>query len=291
MKKWHLIIDVAKCENCNNCFLSCKDEHVDNDWPGYTASQPRHGHRWMNIRRRERGQYPLIDVAYRPTPCMHCDNAPCVAQAEAGAVYKRDDGLVLIDPEKAVGRQNLVKTCPYGAIWWNAEKGLPQKCTFCAHLLDKGWQQTRCTQACPTGALRVVRVPDDEMAALAAAENLEVLHPEYGTRPRVYYKNLYRFHRGFIGGSVATVVEGVIDCAAGARVTLLQDSRKLAATITDIFGDFKFDGLTENSGRFVVEIALPGFEEARVEVDLKTSLRLPDVVLKPLAPAAAEPPR
>ena len=76
MKKYNLIIDVEKCEDCNNCFLSCKDEHVDNEWPGYSASQPLHGQRWMNIMRKERGQYPLIDVVYLPVPCMHCDNAP-----------------------------------------------------------------------------------------------------------------------------------------------------------------------------------------------------------------------
>ena len=283
MKKWHLIIDVAKCENCNNCFLSCKDEHVDNDWPGYTLSQPRHGHRWMNILPKERGQYPMIDVAYRPTPCMHCDKAPCIEKADNGAVYKRADGLVLIDPEKAAGRKAIVQTCPYGAIWWNAEKQVPQKCTFCAHLLDKGWQQTRCTQACPGGALRIVSAPDAEMAAIVATEKLQVLHPEYGTQPRVYYKNLYRFDRCFIGGSVAVASKWVIDCAAGARVTLFQDSQKISATVTDIFGDFKFDGLRENAGRFVVEIELSGFEKARGEVNLKTSVRLADVVLEPLA--------
>ena len=285
MKKWHLIIDVEKCENCNNCFLSCKDEHVDNDWPGYTVSQPRHGHRWMNIRHRERGEYPMIDVAYRPTLCMHCDKAPCVAKAKNGAVYKRADGMVLIDPEKAAGHKTIVQTCPYGAIWWNAEKEVPQKCTFCAHLLDKGWQQTRCTQACPTGALRVVWAPDAEMAAMVAVETLLVLHPEYGTQPRVYYKNLYRFDRCFIGGSVAMVSAGVIECVAGARVALIKDSRKVTETVTDTFGDFKFDGLQENAGRFVVEISLAGFETARVEVDLKTSVRLQDVMLKPLAPS------
>ena len=26
MKPWYMIVDVAKCENCNNCFLACKDE-------------------------------------------------------------------------------------------------------------------------------------------------------------------------------------------------------------------------------------------------------------------------
>ncbi|XFO68983.1 hypothetical protein SPSIL_052110 [Sporomusa silvacetica DSM 10669] len=34
MKKWHLIIDVEKCEDCNNCHMACKDEHVGNEWPG-----------------------------------------------------------------------------------------------------------------------------------------------------------------------------------------------------------------------------------------------------------------
>ena len=57
MKQWYLVIDVRWCHDCNNCFMSCKDEYVGNEWPGYTNAQPRHGHRWMNIQRRERGRY------------------------------------------------------------------------------------------------------------------------------------------------------------------------------------------------------------------------------------------
>jgi len=53
-EKWHLIIDVERCENCNNCFLACKDEFTDNRFEGYSAPQPRHGHRWINIRKKER---------------------------------------------------------------------------------------------------------------------------------------------------------------------------------------------------------------------------------------------
>jgi Fe-S-cluster-containing dehydrogenase component len=138
MKKWNLIIDVGKCHDCNNCFLACKDEHVGNDWPPHSAGQPWHGQRWMNIMRKERGQYPLVDVAYRPTPCMHCDRPHCMEAAGNRAVHKRDDGIVIIDPEKARGQKGLVDACPYGATWWNEEKELPQKCTFCAHLLDDG---------------------------------------------------------------------------------------------------------------------------------------------------------
>ena len=62
----------------------------------------------------------MIDIAYVPTMCNHCDDAPCVAKG-GGAVKKRDDGIVLIDPEKAKGRKDLVDACPYGHIWWNEE--------------------------------------------------------------------------------------------------------------------------------------------------------------------------
>jgi len=279
MTKWNLIIDVEKCEDCNNCFLACKDEHVDNDWAGYAISQPRHDHRWMNIMRKERGQYPIIDVAYLPMPCMHCDVAPCIKAAKAGAVYKRDDGIVIIDPEKATGQEDIVKACPYDAIWWNEEKNVPQKCTFCAHLLDDGWEEPRCVQACPTGALRVVRTRDRNMKVHVASEGLQVLNPQYNTNPRVYYKNLYQFTRCFIGGSVAYEKEGITNCAEGARVALRKGSEKISEVVTDNFGDFKFDNLEENSGKYILEISFMDYEKKSLEVDLKTSLSLETIVL------------
>jgi Fe-S-cluster-containing dehydrogenase component len=45
MNKWNMIVDVEKCENCANCVIVTKDEHVGNDFPGYAAPQPLHaGH-------------------------------------------------------------------------------------------------------------------------------------------------------------------------------------------------------------------------------------------------------
>jgi Fe-S-cluster-containing dehydrogenase component len=279
MTKWNLIIDVEKCEDCNNCFLACKDEHVDNDWPGYTVAQPRHGHRWINIMGKERGQYPIIDVAYLPIPCMHCDVAPCIKEAKAGAIYKRDDGIVIIDPEKAKGQKDIVKACPYDAIWWNEEKSVPQKCTLCAHLLDDGWKEPRCVQACPTGALRIVRTKTRHMKATVASENLQVLYPQYNTKPRVYYRNLYRFTRCFIAGSVAYEKEGITDCAQGARVALTKASEKISEVVTDNFGDFKFENLPEESGQYTVEILFKDYDKKTLEVDLKTSLSLGTICL------------
>lgn len=260
MKKYSLIIDVAKCENCNNCFLSCKDEYCGNDWPGYSCSQPLHGQRWMNISRKERGEFPLIDVAYLPKPCMHCDDAPCVQAAMDGAVTKRDDGIVLIDPVKAKGQEKIVASCPYGAIWWNEEAQIPQKCTLCAHLLDQGWKVPRCVQACPTGALGFQQLEDEELDLLVASEKLETL--ESGakvTRPRVYYKNLHLFTSCMITGSVAcTEEDGRTECVVGATVRLIVEGKSVSRQITDDFGDFKFDGLNENSGNYALEYTHAG---------------------------------
>lgn len=259
MKKYCFVIDVAKCENCNNCFLSCKDEYCGNDWPGYSRSQPLHGQRWMNISRRERGQFPLIDVAYLPKPCMHCDDAPCIAAAKDGAVYKRDDGIVLIDPEKAKGQKAIVKACPYGAIWWNEEVQVPQKCTFCAHLLDSGWKAPRCVQVCPTGALSFLYLEDQEIAQLKTSMKLETLvSGKTNTRPRVYYKNLHRFNKCIIVGSVATGEEGATECVAGATVRLIKEGNTVVEQETDDFGDYKFDGLQENSGGYEIEVVFGG---------------------------------
>ena len=49
MKTWHLVVDVALCQGCNNCFLTCKDEHVGNEWPGYSRPQSLHGEKWINV--------------------------------------------------------------------------------------------------------------------------------------------------------------------------------------------------------------------------------------------------
>ena len=278
MEKYTLIIDVEKCEDCNNCFLACKDEYIGNDWPGYTASQPIHGHRWINILRKERGQFPLIDVAYLPVPCMHCDNAPCIKAAKNGGIYKRDDGLVMINPSKAVGQKELIKSCPYEAIWWNEEKNVPQKCTFCAHLMDEGWKEPRCVQACPTGALKALKLDEQAVNRLKETERLEILKAELKTQPRVYYKNLFRYTKCFVGGSIAFNHEGAVDCADGAEVVLLKDGETIATMKTDNFGDFKFDNLDENSGLYSLELKFQDYDKKTMDFDVQTSVNVGTII-------------
>jgi Fe-S-cluster-containing dehydrogenase component len=280
MKKWNMVIDVAECTNCNLCTLATMDEYVGNDFPGYSAAMPRHGHSWINILQKERGQVPMIDVAYVPTTCNHCDDAPCMKADKTGAIRKREDGIVLIDPEKAKGQKSLVDACPYGHIWWNEESQLPQKWTFDAHLIDQGWKQTRGHQVCPTGAMRVIQVEDAEMERLAREEQLEVMEPERGTKPRVYYKNLWRYSQCFIGGTVSAKVGDRVDCVVDAKVRLKKkDDKFFSETTTDNYGDFKFDRLEEGSGLYLVEVFAKNGTNKVIEVTLGASINLGEIRL------------
>ncbi|MBP2654785.1 MAG: hypothetical protein H6Q73_2354 [Firmicutes bacterium] len=254
MKQWYMVIDVAKCHDCNNCFMACKDEHVDNKWPGYTDAQPRHGHRWMNIERRERGQYSRNDVAYLPMPCQHCENAPCI-KAGNGAVVRREDGVVIIDMEKAKGNKELEKSCPYGAIYWNDEVATPQKCTMCAHLLDdESWApgMPRCEHVCPTGAITTYKLEPTALEKKIKEEGLTVYKAELNTDPHVLYKNLFKFTKNFITAGV--LVDG--DCFENATVNLKSKGEVVATQKTNFFGEFKFDGL--ENGEYVVEVDAGG---------------------------------
>ncbi len=250
MSKWNLIVDVARCDNCRLCFLAVKDEYIGNDFPGVSAAQPTLGHNWLDIQRKERGTYPLVQARFMPVMCNHCDDAPCMKAARDGAVKKREDGIVIIDPEKSKGQKQIVDACPYGAISWNEEKQIPQAWPFDAHLLDEGWTKTRGEQACPAQVFRTIKVDDGEMKRIAADEGLEVLKAELGTRPRIYYKNLHLITKCFVGGTVVHHVNGVEECAAGVEVVLEKDGREVGRATTGTFGEFVIDKLEPRSGGY-----------------------------------------
>ena len=255
-KQRYMVIDVSQCHDCNNCFIACKDEFVMNDWLPYSKAQPRHGPRWMNIERKERGRYPRIDCAFLPMPCQHCQDADCVKK-NPDCVSKRDDGIVLIDPVKSKGKKEVAESCPYGAIYWNDAENIPQKCTMCAHLLENGWDMPRCVHSCPTGAMTFYTAEKSEMDKIIAAEKLEQYRPDLKTNPNVYYKNLYKFTKCFITGGV--LKDG--DCAEGVKVSL--KGAEAAEQATNYFGEFKFDGLSP--GTYTIAIGGKDIQTVTIE--------------------------
>lgn len=255
-----LVVDLARCNGCFNCQLACKDEHCDNDWRPIAAPQPLTGQFWCRVNQRERGRVPVVRVAYTPTFCGMCDDAPCLRAGQGGAVYRRDDGLVVVDPEKAKGQRAIVDACPAGLIYWNEALQIPQKCTGCAHLLDDGWREPRCVDACGTGALRLV--DESELKdVLAAYDDPAPLDTLSGLGSHVVY--VHRPKR-WIAGTVAN--RGVNEVVVGARVTISDGAgREVAVLETDEFGDFKYDECEK--ARYRVRIEAVGYPPVGLEAD------------------------
>ncbi len=267
------VVDVAKCNGCHNCQIACKDEHCGVEWSPYAKPQPLTGQFWMRVDERVRGSVPVVKISYTPVMCNHCDDAPCMAAARDGAMYRRSDGLVVIDPEKAVGQRQIVDACPLHAVYWNEELSLPQKCTGCAHLLDDGWQVPRCVDACPTEALRFGSEEELE-GCLADAHALDDVEA-FG--PRVLYLNLPK--RFLAGALVDFEADEVV---IGANVNVLDgEGAVVRSASSDEMGDFYIDGL--EPGIYTVKIDMPGYEGLSRDVDLVArDLNLGDLAFAPL---------
>ncbi len=276
MTRLGLLIDVTKCSGCHNCFLACRDEYYDNDYSPYSAPQPLDGQFWMQVKEVERGSYPKVKLDYIPTPCVHCDDAPCIAIAADNAVYKREDGFVIIDPVKAKGQKDIVNSCPYRVIFWNKELDIPQKCTMCAHRLDQGDREPRCVEACPTGALTFGDLddPNSTISQYMAEKKIEDFHPEFGTKPTVKYVGVPK--RLVAGEVVRADKRG--ECAEGAKITLEGDGVKLE-TASDSYGDFEFEGVDKNK-TYKLTVSLAGYATLSCDISTHTDVNLGEIVLE-----------
>jgi len=269
-----LIINYDICNGCYNCQVACKDEHVANDWSPIAKPQPDTGQFWNKVYDNVRGQVPKVMVTYEHSICQHCDEAPCIEACRQKAIYKRGDGIVIIDPDKCRGNRMCSEACPFdNVIYYNDDLLISQKCTFCAHLLDDGWSEPRCVDACPTGAFMFGDEDDPQIAALI--DKAEPLSPELPVKPRVFYIGL---PRRFIAGALYD--KEADECTEGARVTATcVESGEKIETVTDSYGDFWLRGLA--SGRYTLLFEKDGYLTAKFgPVDVtKKDINIGDVEL------------
>jgi Fe-S-cluster-containing dehydrogenase component len=193
-----MVIDLKRCIGCYGCQLSCKAEHGTP--PGVFRTR---------ITKPESGQYPTVSLVPLPVQCNHCDDAPCVKACPTGASFVWDDtGIVDIDPDKCVGCRTCMMACPYSNRYFIEEQnyyaqgptrleqyhaphnqvGTVTKCDFCRDRVMAG-KLPACVANCPTIARHFGDLddPSSEVSRLIRERGGFVLHPEQGTKPRVYY--------------------------------------------------------------------------------------------------------
>lgn len=97
-----------------------------------------------------------------------------------------------------------------------------------------------------------------------------MLLPKAGTKPRVYYRNLHLMEKAFVGGTVVTSRTGVEECLPGARATLSHGGRVVGEAVSDIFGEFRIDGIEPGSGDYELTVS-DGATTSRVAITLGES--------------------
>jgi len=152
LRRWGMLIDVAKCNDCDACVTACREE---NGWQGH--NRPATDAQWIRkvkLKDTETGYVQTL-----PLMCQHCEHPPCVDVCPTGASFKRADGIVLVDKHICIGCRYCMMACPYKARSFVHEATTDQKpyaprgmgtveaCTLCVHRVDEG-RIPACVEAC-----------------------------------------------------------------------------------------------------------------------------------------------
>jgi formate dehydrogenase iron-sulfur subunit len=92
------------------------------------------------------------------TACHHCEDPGCMNGCPVGAYEKdKDTGIVRHLDDQCIGCSYCILKCPYDVPKYSKKRGIVRKCDMCHHRLADG-EAPACVQACPTEAIRIVRV-------------------------------------------------------------------------------------------------------------------------------------
>ncbi len=209
VRQWTMIIDLRFCDGCQSqgtpprCTTACIEGHL--------APEPME---WIQVFEQE---LPGGGTQFIPTPCLQCQNPPCVNVCPVGATFSTPEGVVLIDQERCIGCRICMAACPYDRRFFNwsdppvppealladyspdhqvpATRGTVMKCDMCPDLARAG-TLPYCIQACPNDAIYYGDLEEDiatnGRSVVAVSKFLTdnqayQLKEHLGTKPRVYY--------------------------------------------------------------------------------------------------------
>ena len=209
-KRWAMVVDTRKMdgETAKKCIEVCHRIHNVPD-----IGDPKREIKWIWLEPFENA-FPGQLQEYLAEPlkenpfivlCNHCDNPPCVRVCPTKATWKREDGIVMMDQHRCIGCRFCMAACPFGSRSFNwgdprpfikkrnpeyptREKGVVEKCNFCAERLAKGLMPG-CVEA-SDGALVFgdLAASESEVRKVLGQHFTIKRKPYLGTNPQVYYR-------------------------------------------------------------------------------------------------------
>lgn len=220
--KWGMAVDLDRCTGCEACVIACRSE---NNIPTVGSDQAARGRamHWIRVERYWEGEFPDVQVKYRPVFCQQCDNAPCEPVCPTYASYHTEEGLNAQIYNRCIGTRYCANACNYNVRFFNfynpewdkplhlqlnpdvsiREVGVMEKCTFCiqrisaAEIEAEATQATlrdgditpACAQSCTANALVFGNLndPDSAVSRLSRSPRGSTLLEDLGTEPNVTY--------------------------------------------------------------------------------------------------------
>jgi anaerobic dimethyl sulfoxide reductase subunit B (iron-sulfur subunit) len=149
MPQLAFFVNSDACSGCKTCQVACKDKnnlaaglHWRRVYEVTAGAWLRKGDGWIST----------VAAYNLSVACHHCAEPVCGKQCSVDAIWKRPDGIVLIDQVRCTKCNKCRADCPYEAIRYEAATNTVSKCDFCADRIDAG-QPPVCVTACPNRAL------------------------------------------------------------------------------------------------------------------------------------------
>ena len=164
-ERYVIYANADKCRGCRKCELAC------------IAS-----HNCMTIKEAVKARKELeprvhvvrTDTIKMPVQCHQCDEAPCANVCPTQALVQDKNGHIVMRTEYCAGCGLCVMACPYGAISRTFVKITEEekarlgrdeprlvavRCDLCQEWrASEGKDVGACVEACPVGALRMIKV-------------------------------------------------------------------------------------------------------------------------------------
>lgn len=121
------------------------------------------------------------------TACHHCADPGCLGGCPVGAYEKeKDTGIVRHLDDQCIGCSYCILKCPYDVPKYSKKRGIVRKCDMCHQRLTEG-EAPACVQACPTEAIRIVKVSSADLVLSSSDIDSPILGDPGITRPSTRY--------------------------------------------------------------------------------------------------------
>lgn len=167
-EQYRFHFDMTKCIGCKCCEVAC---HEQNNNPANVD--------WRKVGEIEGGEFPFTVRLHVSMACNHCLEPSCLQGCPVDAYFKDEiTGAVRLRDDACIGCGYCTWNCPYSAPQFNFERRMVTKCDLCHNRLIAG-DLPACVSACPSGALEIEAVNQQEWRkdhALADAPSLPPSH-------------------------------------------------------------------------------------------------------------------